>query len=213
MGNTWGEDIILDNQELVDHSQAVALTYVECYTLRRNDMEEALAETPAVWQTVRKAARKLSLQRALIQHLVNEGQGRNPVSFATKSASRGYTTVQADRTMGQKLDEIGEKLRFVEEREERGNMQHAMNSTVKVDPAPSLMHARQQMASPVKGDEVIRIEPAVWEDEMNKTPRGAAVQKEVAELKAAVLEMRSLMLSEMQAVRDLISQRPAAAPG
>ena len=91
-------------------------------------------------------------------------------------------------------------------------MQHAMNSTVKVDPAPSVMHARQRMASPVKGDEVIRIEPAVWEDEM-KTPRGAAVQKEVAELKAAVLEMRSLMLSEMQAVRDLISQRPAAAPG
>ena len=43
-GKVWGEDVILDTPELIDHSQAVALTYVEAYTLRRNDLDEILEE-------------------------------------------------------------------------------------------------------------------------------------------------------------------------
>ena len=46
-GKVWGEDMILDNHELIDHSQAVSLTYVETFTLRRNDLDEILTDFPA----------------------------------------------------------------------------------------------------------------------------------------------------------------------
>ena len=45
-GKVWGEDIILDSIELIDHSQAVALTYCETYTLRRRDLDSVLREFP-----------------------------------------------------------------------------------------------------------------------------------------------------------------------
>lgn len=44
----WGEDIILDRLEFIDHSQAVALTYVEAFTLRREDLDELLVRFPEV---------------------------------------------------------------------------------------------------------------------------------------------------------------------
>jgi hypothetical protein len=36
-GRVWGDDFILENRELIDHSQAVALGYTEVYTLRLVD--------------------------------------------------------------------------------------------------------------------------------------------------------------------------------
>ena len=39
-GRVWGEDMLLDNQELIDHAQAVALTFVETLTLTRDAFDE-----------------------------------------------------------------------------------------------------------------------------------------------------------------------------
>ena len=198
-GNTWGEDIIIDNAELIDHSQAVALTYVECFTLRRNDMEEALVESPAVQHVVQKAARKLSLQRALIQELVQRGQGRAPMSFATQSASHGYTTVSKSLTIEQKLDEISGRLRAFE-RHGRRERERSMADCVQ----PAVMEVTvTDVAEPPRETPISKQRGA---SESGSESGGAlATGQEVSELKAVVLEMRSTMMSELKAMRELIS--------
>ena len=110
-GTTWGEDVILDSPELIDHSQAVALTYCETYTLRRADMEAALREAPAVRQLVRRAARKLQIQRAMLKYLCMKWQGRLPKSFSAQSAAQGYSEVYSHQdhlSVDQKLTHIVE---------------------------------------------------------------------------------------------------------
>ena len=49
----WGEDMIIDSPELVDHAQAVALTYVEVFTLRRKAFYTLLKEYAEPRQVVR----------------------------------------------------------------------------------------------------------------------------------------------------------------
>ena len=57
-------DIILDSIELIDHSQAVALTYCETYTLRRRDLETVLREFPQARERVRRRMRCVWRRRA-----------------------------------------------------------------------------------------------------------------------------------------------------
>ena len=59
--------MILDSPELIDHSQGVALTYCEAYTLRRRDLETVLEDFPEAKERVRKAMRKMTLQRAMLK--------------------------------------------------------------------------------------------------------------------------------------------------
>ena len=196
-------DCNVDNAELIDHSQAVALTYVECFTLRRNDMEEALVESPAVQHVVQKAARKLSLQRALIQELVQRGQGRAPMSFATQSASHGYTTVSKSLTIEQKLDEISGRLRAFERhgrREHERSMADCVQSAV-------MEVTVTDVAEPPRETPISKQRGA---SESGSESGGAlATGQEVSELKAVVLEMRSTMMSELKAMRELISATSA----
>jgi hypothetical protein len=107
----WGEDLILDTAEYIDHSQGVALTYVEAFTLRRNDFEEALMEAPGVAARVRKAAKKLLVQRALLKYLCMHTHGGAPSSFALRSASQGFTELNDDLTLEQKVDTILDTVR------------------------------------------------------------------------------------------------------
>ena len=65
----WGEDFIIERQELMDHSQAVALAYLEVYVLRRRALDALLEEHPVAQHVVSKAARKISMQRALLLYL------------------------------------------------------------------------------------------------------------------------------------------------
>jgi len=105
-GKVWGEDVILDSVELMDHSQAVALTYVEAYTLRRNDLDEVLEEYPDAKRQVSRAARKVSLQRALLKYLALHNWKRAPNSFVPRSAAAGFSEVQEQRTLEQKVDTL-----------------------------------------------------------------------------------------------------------
>lgn len=104
-GKMWGEDLILDNPDLVDHAQAVALTYVECYTLRRPELDECLTEFPEAGVIVRKASRKILLQRAMLKHLVNMS-GHEPKSFVPANAASGFTALPDALSLDQKLDSI-----------------------------------------------------------------------------------------------------------
>ena len=102
-GRVWGEDLILDTPEYIDHSQGVALTYVEAYTLRRVDLDEALLEAPAMAKRVRRAARRLLVWRALLKYLCLRTHGGFPNSFALRSASQGYTMAPAELTLEEKV--------------------------------------------------------------------------------------------------------------
>ena len=77
--------MILDAEELMDHSQAVALTYVEVYTLRRHALDVLLDDCPVARRAVERAKRRITLQRALLRHLSEVNGKRGPCSFITKS--------------------------------------------------------------------------------------------------------------------------------
>jgi CRP-like cAMP-binding protein len=111
-GKVWGEDMILDNPELVDHSQAVALTYIEAFTLRRPDLEEVLLDYPFAYRTVRKAAKRIQVQRSLLKYLCVFVAKRDIRSFATRSAASGFTEVRSELSVDQKLDMLLHKHDF-----------------------------------------------------------------------------------------------------
>ena len=109
-----GEDIILDVPELIDHSQAVALTYCEVYTLGRAELDELLGRFPRAERRVSTAKKKVTLQRAFIMYLAKNA-GRKARSFIPRSAASGFNEVphfaghvtQATQmTVHQKLDRI-----------------------------------------------------------------------------------------------------------
>jgi hypothetical protein len=103
VGGVWGEDVIIDGPELLDHSQAVALSFCEVFTLTRQDIEEVLAEFPEFETMVRKAGRKVLLQRRLL--LAMSG-GRPVRSFVPRRQARGFTIVQPKMTFEQQMDVI-----------------------------------------------------------------------------------------------------------
>ena len=81
-GHTWGEDIILDNAELVDHSQAVALTYLECFTLIASDMKNRVECTdedpPRKFPRVERESRLAGIRRKLPGADISDERGPAP---------------------------------------------------------------------------------------------------------------------------------------
>ena len=102
--------MILDNKELIDHAQAVALTYVEAFTLRRNDLDEVLAEYPACADRVHRAQRRITLQRAMLKYLAQVKGNSGPKSVALKYLARGYVEVKDIYTTEQKIDQLHQLL-------------------------------------------------------------------------------------------------------
>ena len=90
----------------MDHSQAVALTYVEAYTLRRNDLDDVLAEYPAPAARVHRAARRVLMQRAMLRYLAQQSGKPGPRSVVFNSASHGYVTVHEVLSSEQKVDQV-----------------------------------------------------------------------------------------------------------
>jgi hypothetical protein len=106
-GKVWGEDMILESLELIDHSQAVALTYVEAYTLRKRDLMGTIKDFPAPYLIVKRAMRRMTLQRALLKYLcISTGKTKGPASFAPRSQAKGYTFVPDVPNLVQKVETI-----------------------------------------------------------------------------------------------------------
>ena len=141
-GKVWGEDMILDTPELIDHSQAVALTYVEAFTLRRNDLDECMADYPLAYKRVRKAARRITMQRALLKYLCETVEGRPVRSFATRSSARGFTEVRSGLTVEQKIDmlikDLDERKASMPNKPKKGGLGgHFLKEEAPSSPPPS----------------------------------------------------------------------------
>ena len=101
----WGEDMILENKNLMDHSQAVALCYVEVFTLRRFALLALCEDYPIAQAAVSKACRRITMQRALILHLVKmQGRQHGPRSFVIKDMSNGAEHVDEKEALGTIVD-------------------------------------------------------------------------------------------------------------
>ena len=68
-GKVWGDDMILDNPDLIDHSEAVALTYVELFTLSRPDLDECCRQYPESGVKIRRAARRMMIKRLVLREM------------------------------------------------------------------------------------------------------------------------------------------------
>ena len=69
-------------------------------------LDEVLADFPKARACVQKAARRVTLQRALLKHMCLVTRGKAPASFAPRSAAKGFTTVQLELSLDQKIDRI-----------------------------------------------------------------------------------------------------------
>ena len=106
-GRVWGEDALLPhaNFAIVDHSQAVALTFCECMVLRRHDFVRVGTAFPDEMAKIRKRMRQIVLQRYLILSLARVSNGACACrSFIRREDAHGFTYLESWRT---EPDEIG----------------------------------------------------------------------------------------------------------
>jgi len=102
-GRVWGEDVILDNPDLIDHSQAVALTYVEVFSLSRHDLEDVAKDYPDALRRIRLAAKRMGLQRRLLMYM--KQYHNMPVkSYIPPAQAKGYDKPMLQLSQDQKLD-------------------------------------------------------------------------------------------------------------
>jgi len=89
-GRAWGDDILLEDEELIDHAQAVALTFVETFHLTNEAFAEVADIFPEPYARVEDHIRlHLALQRRVI-YVFAQQRGRLPKSFTPKSAAFGF---------------------------------------------------------------------------------------------------------------------------
>ena len=101
-GRVWGDDMIVDDSRLMDHSQAVALTYIEVFALSREAVLGSTQLFPKVGQLVQKAARRIRLQRLLLMQVCKITK-RQPRSFVPKYLASGYSTVGPQMSTEEKV--------------------------------------------------------------------------------------------------------------
>lgn len=87
-GKVWGEDIILDDPRLVDYSEAVAMTYLEVYTLDRPSLDAATRQFPDCANRIRKAARRMMIQRGIVSAMRKAANLPPPKSFVMPRGPR-----------------------------------------------------------------------------------------------------------------------------
>jgi len=102
-GKVWGEDMILDNADLIDHSQGVALTYVEVFSLSRHDLEEVAKEYPEAQRRIRRAARRMAVQRRLLMYMKRH-HAMPLKSYIPPTQAKGFEQAPPRLSPDQKLD-------------------------------------------------------------------------------------------------------------
>jgi len=105
-GNIWGEDMILDNPALIDYSEAVAMTYLEVYTLHRPALEHVCHQFPQCSKRIRMAARKMMIQRLVIKQMRSLAGLSAPKSFAPPPgvATHGLPAVSLEQKVDILID-------------------------------------------------------------------------------------------------------------
>ena len=94
--SVWGEDMLLDNLDLVCHAQAVALAYCEVFTLNKLQFLSVAEYFPIPMATVAKLMRKVCLQRAMLRYLVSTCRA---YVFAHSSAEKPLRDTRSCKTL------------------------------------------------------------------------------------------------------------------
>ena len=87
----WGEDMLIEDLDLVCHAQAVALTYVECIFLTKANFEEAASDFPAPMLAVYKKLKKVRIMRRLLKYLAKANGSRCCRSFIEREHASGFS--------------------------------------------------------------------------------------------------------------------------
>ena len=104
-GGVWGDDVILDLKTLMDHAQAVAITYAEAFTLSREALVDAAKEYPQANILFARSAARVRMQRALIMHAC-ELKGTRPRSFVPQVYASGFYFAPRDMSLEAKVDAL-----------------------------------------------------------------------------------------------------------
>mmetsp|Transcript_6920 Transcript_6920/g.18182 ORF Transcript_6920/g.18182 Transcript_6920/m.18182 type:complete len:386 (+) Transcript_6920:11-1168(+) len=102
-GTVWGEDMILENVDLIDFAQATAVTYVEVFALRREDLEEACRMFPTPAARLHRQARKMLVQRLVIRYL-RRATNEDVKSFVPREQLKGGEAPLKDLRLEAKID-------------------------------------------------------------------------------------------------------------
>lgn len=102
-GRVFGEDALLTDVELIDHSQAVAMTYAEAYSLHKDSFDGLAALYPEVWAVVSKRLRNVALRRSLIRYLRlfaedGDDEGNGPIDVARVEKRRAEALAYVPRS-------------------------------------------------------------------------------------------------------------------
>lgn len=90
-GRVWGEDFLLaPDFEMVDHAQAVALTFVEAYSLSRAHFDAAAEFYVEPIEAIRLYVKRYRLRRALINYMVVQRAHGEVKSYVARSKADGY---------------------------------------------------------------------------------------------------------------------------
>lgn len=98
----WGEDMILDRLELVDNSEAVALTYLEVYSLERVALDGVCRQFPECGRRIHAVSRRLMIQRLVVRKM-RELAGLPPPRSFTEAPETPMFALPAV-TLDQKVD-------------------------------------------------------------------------------------------------------------
>ena len=101
-GKVWGEDLILDDPRLVDYSEAVAMTYLEIYSLNRPGLDAACRQFPDCGVRIHKAARRMMIQRTVVAGMRKLANLPEPKSFINIEGPR--THALPVMSMDEKID-------------------------------------------------------------------------------------------------------------
>jgi len=104
-GRVVGQDMIIDDPRLLDHSEAVSLSYAETFRLTRGCLEMVCRQHPSIDVAIEKASRRLRIQRKLI--LFMRRKSHLPIkSFSMASSEEIKRRKLEDVDIGYKMDII-----------------------------------------------------------------------------------------------------------
>jgi hypothetical protein len=104
-GSVWGDDLIIEDRRLMDHSQAVALTYIEVFALSHESMDAARDRFTEAGKHIYKAALRFRIRRALLLYFCRVN-GTNPRSFVPEYLATGYFFIGPQLSTNDKIDAL-----------------------------------------------------------------------------------------------------------
>jgi len=221
-GRVWGEDMLIEDPELRNHAQGVALTFIETFVLTKADLVSLGADFPGPWQKICSAMQRVTIGRKILL-LHAKHTGRKPRSYIPASCASGYSEVANIISVEKKVEDLGkgwthflkktatsnEELEAEEAEKERVNQAEevliaakaaaakGLSLLVVAAPAPAAAPAAAKAAEVVNGEQ---ISPRL--DQEAVSPSTVVPSSEAArgmqQTLAAVVRMQEALFLSMQ---------------